>query len=102
MHMCVSLQSLPSSLNVVVQEDAVTAIFQERIIASYFIGGDLEIHFEGFLYWEWGSCKEKVWHETETIERLSLKAQFSLVVLQCAEMRILGGKKNQQSSAKLI
>lgn len=50
MHMCVSLQSLPSSLNVVVQEDAVTAIFQERIIASYFIGGDLEIHFEGFLY----------------------------------------------------
>lgn len=102
MHMCVSLQSLPSSLNVVVQEDAVTAIFQERIIASYFIGGDLEIHFKGFLYWEWGSCKEKVWHETETIERLSLKAQFSLVLLQCAEMRILGGKKNQQSSAKLI
>lgn len=88
MHMCVSLQSSPSNLNVVVQEDqrtAVTAIFQERITARYFISGDLGICFEGFLYREWGSCKEKVGHETKTTRKLWLKTQFSLVLLQCAE-----------------
>lgn len=49
MHMCVCLQSSPSNVNVVVQEDqrrAVTAIFQERITARYFIKGDLGICFE--------------------------------------------------------